>query len=100
MKHRFGGRREQGASRLPFLSQPLPSRERKDFSLSLEMTNAGKRHSRIESHLYEESVKRPSTSFQWTEVARRDGGWLSQRDESHGRGAFSLVTPSHLCYNT
>ena len=72
----------------------------KDFSLSLEMTNAGKRHSRIESHLYEESVKRPSTSFQWKEVARRDGGWLSQRDESHGRGAFSLVTPSHLCYNT
>ena len=215
MKHRFGGRREQGASRLPFLSHPLPSHERKrflafarnaecwgavfsyrkpsvwgvceaafsllpmegggpkgrrlasqrtekscggsivsyrhpersrgiffvcrvlfpawnclhetpfwggagstvfpacrsshilclaanekDFSLSLEMTNAGKRHSRIESHLYEESVKRPSTSFQWKEVARRDGGWLSQRDESHGRGAFSLVTPSHLCYNT
>ena len=23
-----------------------------------------------------------------------------ERDESHGRVAFSLVTPSHLCYNT
>ena len=31
MKHRFSGRREQGVSRLPFLSQPLPCRERKRF---------------------------------------------------------------------
>ena len=31
MKHRFSGRREQGASRFPFLSHPLPSRERKRF---------------------------------------------------------------------
>ena len=53
----------------------------KDFSLSLEMTNVRKRHSRIESHLYEESVKRPSTSFQWKEAARRGGGWLSPRYE-------------------
>ena len=100
MKHRFWGRREQRVSHCPLLSHPFLAANEKDFSLSLEMTNAGKRHSRIESHLYEEFVKRPSTSFPWKEVARRDGGWLSQRDESQGRGAFSLVTPSHLCYNT
>ncbi len=47
----------------------------KDFSLSLEMTNAGKRHSRIESHLYEESVNRYSPSFPWKEVPQRGGGW-------------------------
>ena len=73
MKHRFGGRRELPACRSSHILC-LPPNE-KDFSLSLEMTKAGKRHSRIESHLYEEFVKRPSTSFQWKEVARRGGGW-------------------------
>ena len=73
MKHRFSGRREQGVSHCPLLSHPFLAANEKDFSLSLEMTNAGKRHSRIESHLYEESVKRPSSSFQWTEVGSRNG---------------------------
>ena len=100
MKHRFWGRREQRVSHCPLLSHPFLAANEKDFSLSLEMTNAGKRHFRIESHLYGESVRRHSPSFPWKEVPQRGGGWLSQRDESHGRGAFSLVTPSHLCYNT
>ena len=100
MKHRFFGGREQRVSHCPLLSHSFLTANEKDFSLSLEMTNAGKRYSRIESLLHEESVKRHSPSFPWKEVPQRGGGWLSRWDESRGRGAFSLVTPSHLCYNT
>ena len=76
MKHRFWG--GAGSTVFPACRSShilcLAANE-KDFSLSLEMTNAGKRHSRIESHLDEESVKRPSISFPWKEVPRRGGGW-------------------------
>ena len=75
MKHRSSGAQGAEVSHCPLLSHSFLTANEKDFSLSLEMTNAGKRHSRIESHLYEESVKRHSPSFQWKEVARRDGGW-------------------------
>ena len=62
------------------------------FSLAVPLTSfAFPRTKKIssESHLYEEFVRRPEGA----EVG-------IERDESHGRGAFSLVTPSHLCYNT
>ena len=75
MKHRFSGRREQGVSHCPLLSHPFLAANEKDFSLSLEMTNAGKRHFRIESHLHVELVERHSPSFLWKEVPRRGGGW-------------------------
>ncbi len=75
MKHRFWGRREQRVSHCPLLSHPFLAANEKDFSLSLEMTNAGKRYSRIVSHLHEESVRRHSPSFLWKEVVRRGGGW-------------------------
>ena len=82
----------------------------KDFSLSLEMTNAGKRYFRIVSLLHEESVRRYSPSFPWKEVPQRGGGWLSQRTEScagerHSRivipsgaeGSFSFAVFLFLC---
>ena len=76
MKHRSSG--AQGVRCFP-LADPLTyfalTANEKDFSLSLEMTNARKRHSRIESHLYEESVKRSSPSFPWKEVPQRGRGW-------------------------
>ena len=77
----------------------LPANE-KDVSLSLEMTNAGKRHFRIESHLHVELVKCHSPSFPWKEVPRRGGGWhrsgikivrgavFSYRHPERSRGIF------------
>ena len=70
MKHRFFG--GAGSRVFPACRSShilcLPTNE-KDFSLSLKMT--GERYSRVESHLYEESVKRYSPSFPWKEVPRR-----------------------------
>ena len=78
MKHHFFGAQGAGSRVFPACRSShilcLAANE-KDFSLSLEMTNARKRHSRIESHLYEESVRRHSPSFPWKEAARRGGGW-------------------------
>ena len=71
------------ASRSPHSSQLFLTANEKDFSLSLEMTNAGKRHFRIESHLHVELVKRHSPSFPWKEVPRRGGGWLREAVFSH-----------------
>ena len=95
MKHRFWG--AQGAGCFP-LAVPLTSfaltANEKDFSLSLEMTNAGKRQFRIESHLYGESVKRHSPSFPWKEVPQRGGGWhRSGMKVMCGEEAFSYRHP-------
>ncbi len=58
------------------------------------MTNAGKRYSRIVSHLHEESVRRHSPSFPWKEVVRRGGGWhLSGMKVMCGEEAFSYRHP-------
>ncbi len=65
----------------------LPTNE-KDFSLSLEMMNAGKRYSRIESLLHEESVKRHSPSFPWKEVPQRGGGWYRSGMKVMGEERF------------
>ena len=95
MKHRSSG--AQGVRCFP-LADPLTyfalTANEKDFSLSLEMTNAGKRHSRIESHLHEESVKRHSPSFPWKEVPQRGGGWhRSGMKVMCGEEAFSYRHP-------
>ena len=59
------------------------------------MTNAGKRHFRIESHLHVELVKRHSPSFPWKEVPRRGGGWHRRGLKSRAGGALSrIVIPS------
>ena len=96
MKHRSSG--AQGVRCFP-LADPLTyfalTANEKDFSLSLEMTNAGKLYFRIESHLYGESVRRHSPSFPWKEVPQRGGGWLSQRTEScAGERHSRIVIPS------
>ena len=96
MKQRFFG--AQGAEGFPLhalLSHPFLAANEKDFSLSLEMTNVGKRHFRIESHLYGESVRRHSPSFPWKEVPRRGGGWNRRGMKGNMRKAFShIVIPS------
>ena len=94
MKHRFGG---AGSTVFPACRSShilcLAANE-KDFSLSLEMTNAGKRQFRIESHLYGESVKRHSPSFPWKEVPQRGGGWhRSGMKVMCGEEAFSYRHP-------
>ena len=66
MKHRFWG--GAGSTVFPACRSShllcLAANE-KDFSLSLEMTNAGKRHFRVVSLLYEESMRRHSLSVLW-----------------------------------
>ena len=96
MKHRSSG--AQGVRCFP-LADPLTyfalTANEKDFSLSLEMTNAGKRHFRIESHLHVELVKWHSPSFPWKEVPRRGGGWHRRGLKSRAGGALSrIVIPS------
>ena len=75
MKHRSSGAQGAEVSHCPLLSHSFLTANEKDVSLSLEMTNAGKRYSRIESLLHEELVKRHSPSFPWKEVPQRGGGW-------------------------
>ena len=65
----------------------FPDRERKRFLASARNDNMGKA---AFSYLPPFSGRRCPEG---TEVG-------IERDESRGRGAFSLVTPSHLCYNT
>ena len=88
MKHRFGG---AGSTVFPACRSShilcLAANE-KDFSLSLEMTNAGKWYSRIVSHLHEESVRRYSPSFPWKEVPQRGGGWYRSEMKVMGEERF------------
>ena len=95
MKHRSSG--VQGAEGFP-LPAPLTfflDRERKRFLAFARNDECGEAAF---------SYRKPSVwgvceaAFSLLPLEGAEVG--IERDESHGRGAFSLVTPSHLCYNT
>ena len=67
----------------------------KDFSHSLEMTNAGRRYSRITAFFMRSPWRRHSSSFSWKEVPRRGGGWNRRGMKGNMSKAVSrIVIPS------
>ena len=67
----------------------------KDFSHSLEMTNAGRRYSRIIAFFMRSPWRRHSPSFPWKEVPRRGGGWNRRGMKGNMSKAVSrIVIPS------
>ena len=87
---------EYGVSRSPLSSHffCLAANE-KDFSHSLEMTNAGRRYSRIIAFFMRSPWRRHSPSFPWKEVPRRGGGWNRRGMKGNIRKAVSrIVIPS------
>ncbi len=100
MKQRFFG--AQGAEGFP-LPAPLTSfldRERKRFLAFARNDECGEA---AFSYRKPSSCGAREAAFSLLPMeggAPKGRRLASERDESHGRGAFSLVTPSHLCYNT
>ena len=94
MKHRSFG--AQGARCFPFPVVPhtfLTANE-KDFSLSLEMTNAGEQYSHIVILLHGEPVKRPSPSFPWKEGEGAEIGSRRGIKGNMGKAVSRIVIPS------
>ena len=85
MKHRSFGALGVRCFPFPVVPYTFLTANEKDFSLSLEMTNAG---GVVFSLLPMEGG------------APKGRRLASSGVDCHGREAFSLVTPSHLCYNT
>ena len=85
MKHRSFGALGVRCFPFPVVPYTFLAANEKDFSLSLKMTNAG---GVVFSLLPMEGGAPKGRSL------------ASSGVDCHGREAFSLVTPSHLCYNT